>query len=306
MKISIITPCFNEEDNIREVYEKIKQVMCGYYEYEHIFIDNCSTDRTPYILRELAENDKNLKVIFNSRNFGLISCYHALMQCTGDCAIQVVADLQDPPELIDRLIMEWLKGFKIVLAVKRNSEENPLMFAVRNFYYKLYNRISNIKITQNFCGFCLIDRSIIEILRKIDDPNPDFRSLIAEIGFEKAIIPYTQPKRKHGKTKNNLYQLYDFAMLGLTNNSIIPMRLASFIGFTVAFKSLLVALGYFIYKLIYWQSFQLGIAPLIVGIFFFAGVQLCFLGIIGEYIGAIFKQVKRRPLVIEKERINFD
>ena len=306
--ISIVTPCFNEEENVKEVYQQVKDVFAQIagYRYEHIFIDNSSTDKTVPILREIAKNDFNVKVIINSRNFGVMNGYYALLQSAGDAVIQVVADLQDPPPMIKDLIKKWEEGYKIVLAVKNKSEESSVMFAIRQLYYKIYNQVSNIQIVTNYCGFGLYDKTIIDILRKLDDPYPDLRSLIGEIGFERAIVNYVQRKRKKGKTKNNFYNLYDQAMLGITRDSIIPLRLASFIGFSVATINLFVATGYFIYKLIYWNNFQLGIAPLVIGIFFFGGVQLFFLGIIGEYIGAIFTQVKKRPLVIEKERINFD
>ncbi len=306
--ISIVTPCFNEEENVQEVYQQVKNVFAQIagYRYEHIFIDNSSTDKTIQILREIAKNDFNVKIIINSRNFGVMNGYYAMLQSAGDAVIQVVADLQDPPLMIKDLIKKWEDGYKLVLAVKEKSEESKIMFTIRQLYYKIYNKISNIQIVTNYCGFGLYDKAIINILRKIDDPYPDLRSLIGEIGFERAILTYTQRVRKKGKTKNNFYNLYDQAMLGITRDSIIPLRLASFIGFSVAAINLLVAIGYFIYKLLYWQNFQLGIAPLVIGIFFFGGVQLFFLGVIGEYIGAIFTQVKKRPLVIEKERINFD
>jgi glycosyltransferase involved in cell wall biosynthesis len=307
--ISVVTPCFNEEENVQDVYQQVKDVFAQIpdYRYEHIFIDNSSTDKTVSILREIAKNDFSVKVIINSRNFGVArSPYHALMQSRGDATIVVMADLQDPPPIIKDLVKKWEEGYKIVFAIKEKSEESSVMFSIRQLYYNLYNKVSNIQIVTNYCGFGLYDKAILDILRKLDDPYPDIRSLLGEIGFERAIIPYVQPKRKKGKTKNNFYNLYDQAMLGITRDSIIPLRLASFIGFSVAAVNLLVAMGYFIYKLLYWQSFQLGIAPLVIGIFFFGGVQLFFLGVIGEYIGAIFTQVKKRPLVIEKERINFD
>ncbi|HOG91643.1 MAG TPA: glycosyltransferase family 2 protein [Smithella sp.] len=306
--ISIITPCFNEEENVREVYQQVKDVFAQIpaYRYEHIFIDNASTDKTISILREIAQSDFNVKVIINSRNFGTMNSYYAMFQCTGDAVIQVVADLQDPPPMIKNLIKKWEEGYKIVLAVKNKSEESKIMFTIRKLYYKVYNKVSNIQIVTNFCGFGLYDRTIIDIMRKIDDSRPDLRSLISEIGFEKELVNYVQPIRKKGKSKNNFYNLYDQAMLGITRDSIIPLRFASFLGFFVAVINLMVAMAYFIYKLIYWDSFQLGMAPMIIGIFFFGGVQLFFLGVIGEYIGAIFTQVKKRPLVIEKERINFD
>ncbi|HPM10939.1 MAG TPA: glycosyltransferase family 2 protein [Paludibacter sp.] len=307
--ITIVTPCFNEEENVKEVYQQVKDVFAQIpaYRYEHIFIDNASTDKTASILREIAKDDFNVKVIINSRNFGVArSPYHALMQSRGDASIVVMADLQDPPPVIKDLVRKWEEGYKVVFAIKERSEESSIMFAIRRFYYNLYNRVSNIQIITNYCGFGLYDKTILDILRKLDDPYPDIRSLLGEIGFEKAFINYVQPVRKKGKSKNDFYNLYDQAMLGITRDSIIPLRLASILGFSVAAINLMVAMAYFIYKLIYWDSFQLGMAPLIIGIFFFGGVQLFFLGIIGEYIGAIFTQVKKRPLVIEKERINFD
>lgn len=307
--ISIVTPCFNEEENVRVVYQQVKEIFEDIkdYAYEHIFIDNASTDQTVRILKEIAKKDFNVKIIVNSRNFGVArSPYYALLQSRGDATIVVMADLQDPPYLIKDLIKKWNEGYKIVLAIKGNSEESRLMFNVRKLYYNIYNKLSNVQIVTNYCGFGLYDKQIIDILRKFDDPYPDLRSLLGEMGFERALLTYVQPQRKKGKTKNNFYNLYDQAMLGLTSDSIIPLRLASFIGFFIAVISILVATGYFIYKLLYWQNFQLGIAPLVIGIFFLGGVQLFFMGIIGEYIGVILTQVKKRPLVIEKERINFD
>lgn len=306
--ISIVTPCFNEEENVLEVYRQVKNVFNELkdYRYEHIFIDNSSTDKTLQILKEIAQNDFNVKIIVNSRNFGIVNGYYAMLQSTGDAVIQLVADLQEPPYLIKDLLKKWEEGYKIVLAVKNKSEESKIMYAVRTFYYNTFNKLSDIQIINHFSGFGLCDRLIIDILRKIDDPSADLRGLLGEIGFEKAIINFTQPIRHRGVSKNNLYKLYDHAMLCITGYSKIPLRISTFIGFLIATLSLLVALGYFIYKLFFWNSFQLGIAPLIIGIFFFGGVQLLFLGIIGEYIGAIFTQVKKHPLVIEKERINFD
>lgn len=307
--ISIVTPCFNEEENVRDIYQQVKEVFDDLknYAYEHIFIDNASTDGTVQILKDIAQKDFNVKIIVNSRNFGVArSPYYALLQSGGDATIVVMADLQDPPFLIKDLIKKWEEGYKIVLAIKENSKESKMMFNIRKLYYSLYNKLSNVQIVSNYSGFGLYDKQVIAILRKFDDPYPDLRSLLGEIGLERTMISYVQPQRKKGKTKNNLYNLYDQAMLGITSDSRIPLRLASFIGFFTAIINILVALGYFIYKLLYWQNFQLGIAPLVIGIFFFGGVQLFFLGIIGEYIGIILTQVKKRPLVIEKERINFD
>jgi glycosyltransferase involved in cell wall biosynthesis len=308
-KISIVTPCYNEEENVRELYERVKNVMSSLdqYSYEHIFIDNASKDKTIDILREIAGQDRNVKVIINARNFGHIrSPYHALLQSGGDAVISIVADLQDPPEMIGEFIGKWEKGYRIVVGVKEKSEESPLFFAVRKLYYSVIGRLSEINLIKNFTGFGLYDRKVIEILRQIDDPYPYFRGLICDIGFERAEIPYVQPVRRRGFTKNNFYTLYDIALLGITNHSKVPLRLATMSGFVLAFLSLLVALGYFIYKVIFWNSFTLGIAPLVIGLFFFGSVQLFFIGIIGEYIGSIHTQVLKRPLVVEKERINFD
>lgn len=307
-RISILTACYNEEENIRELYRQVKDVCSPLvsYEFEHIFIDNASTDNTVNILREIAAHDKSVKVILNARNFGHIrSPYHGLLQCRGDAVISIVADLQDPPEMIPAFIKKWEEGYKIVIGVKRKSKENPMMFLLRKSFYNIIERISETEQIKNFTGFGLYDNSFMNVLRSLNDPYPYFRGAIAELGFARIEIPYIQPKREKGKTKNNFYTLWDMAMLGFVNHSKLPLRLASFIGFGVSLISLMVAIGYMIYKLFFWYSFQVGMAPLVIGIFFLGGVQLFFLGIIGEYIGAIFTQVKKRPLVIEKERINF-
>ncbi len=307
--ISILTACYNEQDNVEELCSKVKNVFSNLpqYQYEHIFIDNASTDRTVEILRKISKEDKHIKVIVNIRNFGHIrSPFYGIIQCKGDAVISVVADLQDPPELIKNFLEKWEEGYQIVVGVKTQSKENPIMFLIRKFYYKLISRFSETEQIKNFTGFGLYDKKFIEILSNLNEPYPYFRGLISEFGFNRFDVPYTQPKREHGKTKNNFYSLYDMAMLGFVNHSKVPLRLASFIGFSVAMLSFLVALGYFIYKIVFWDRFSLGTAPLVIGLFFFSSVQLFFIGIIGEYIGAIYTQVKKRPLVIEKERINFD
>lgn len=307
--ISIVTPCYNEEENIEECYRRVKELFAalGKYRYEHVFIDNASSDKTQAILRRLAAEDKNVKVIVNSRNFGHIrSPFYGMLQARGDAVIPFVADLQEPTQLIGEFLAKWEQGCKIVMGVKVRSSESSIMFTIRKLYYRLVKRLSEIELTNNFYGFGLYDRDVIEILKKMDDPYPYFRGLIAEIGFQPAKIEYHQPRRERGITKNNFYILYDMAMLGITSHSKVPLRLATFTGFCLANLSLLVAVGYFIYKLIFWNSFQVGMAPLVIGIFFFSAVQLFFTGILGEYIGAIYTQVLKRPLVIEKERINFD
>ena len=306
--ISIVTACFNEEENIEEVYRQVKTVINSLddYDYEHIFIDNASTDSTVSKLKSIAMVDKNVKIIVNTRNFGHIrSPFHALMEAKGDAVISIVADLQDPPEMIVEFLRKWEEGYKVVAGVKEKSEESFLFFSVRRFYYSLVNRLSDTELIRNFTGFGLYDRAVIDTLRRLGDPYPYFRGLIADLGYECAKIEYKQPLRKRGFTKNNLYTLYDMAMLGITNHSKVPLRLATFTGFLVSMFSLLVGMFYLIFKLLYWKSVMFGIAPLVIGLFFFSAVQLMFIGIIGEYIGSIHTQVLHRPLVIEKERINF-
>ncbi|MDD5593444.1 MAG: glycosyltransferase family 2 protein [Candidatus Margulisbacteria bacterium] len=307
--ISIMTACYNEEENIAEVYRRVKEIFAQklpMYSYEHVFIDNASTDRTVKILKEIAARDRNVKIIVNSRNFGHIrSPFHGLLQCRGDAVISLVADFQDPPEMIIDLIKKWEAGYKIVVGVKKESREARWMFAVRNLFYRIIGTLSEIEQVRGFTGFGLYDKKVIELLRQIDDPYPYFRGLIADIGFEVARLEYVQPARRQGRTKNNFYTLYDMAMLGITNHSKVPLRLAAMLGFGTAIVSALFAFGYLVYKLIFWDSFSVGIAPLVIGLFFFSAVQLFFIGIIGEYIGAIHTQVLKRPLVIEKERVNF-
>ena len=307
--ISIVTPCFNEEQNVENLYQQVKVLFDALpqYKYEHLFIDNSSTDKTVEILKKIASIDSNIKIIVNIRNFGHIrSPYYGILQANGDAVILLVADLQDPPYLITGFLEKWEEGFKIVIGTKYKSKENQILFFIRKIFYNTISGISETEQVKNFTGFGLYDKTFVSILRTIDEPYPYFRGLITELGFERTEIPYIQPKREKGKTKNNFYTLYDIAMLGFINYSKLPLRLASFIGFAVSLLSFLIAMGYFVAKLIFWSTFSIGVAPLVIGLFFFGGVQLFFLGIIGEYIGAIFTQVKKRPLVVEKERINFD
>ena len=307
-RISIVTPCFNEEGNVEDLHTQIIQVMSELpgYEFEHIYIDNASTDGTVPILRRLAATDSRVKVILNARNFGHIrSPFYGILQAHGDAVICMSSDLQDPPTLIKDFVKKWEEGFKAVLGVKTRSKETRLMFLLRRLYYRVLRKLSEVPLVENFTGFALYDQQVVRVLRRIDDPYPYIRGLIAEIGFETAKVEFVQPRRKRGITKNNLYTLYDMAMVGFTSNTKIPLRLATILGFITAAVSFLIGLFYFVYKLIYWNSFTTGLAPLIVGLFFVGGVQLFFLGIVGEYIGAIYTQVRHRPLVIEKERINF-
>ena len=307
--ISVVSGCYNEEENVRECYERVKKVFqeIGRYRYEHIFIDNASQDGTVAILRQIAAQDKNVKVIVNARNFGHIrSGYHAMLHAHGDAVISLVSDLQDPPELIKEFIKKWEEGFLVVIAVKADSAESPLFFVIRKAYYELVSRLAETELNKNATGFGLYDRRFVDILMEIGDPYPYFRGLVSEIGFPLVKIPYHQPVRKRGITSNNFYRLYDMAMLGITNHSKVPLRLATMLGFAVSFLSLFVAVGYLIFKLLYWDKFSLGLAPLEIGLFFFGSVQLFFIGILGEYIGAIHTQVQKRPHVVELERINFE
>jgi polyisoprenyl-phosphate glycosyltransferase len=306
--VSVVTPCFNEEDNVAELYRQVKEVFAGLpaYRYEHIFIDNASTDGTVAILRALAAADPQVKVIVNARNFGHIrSPYYALLQAHGDAVISLVADLQDPPALIPEFLKKWEEGYAVVIGQKEKSEESWLFFQLRGIYYRMLRRLSEVELIEHFTGFGLYDRKVMDVLRSLHDAYPYFRGLIADLGFESARIKYLQPLRKRGVTKNNFYTLYDMAMLGLTSHSKVPLRLAAFVGFACAAFSLLVALCYLVYKLVHWREFSVGVAPLVIGVFFLSSVQLFFLGLVGEYIGAIHTQVLGRPLVVEKERINF-
>jgi polyisoprenyl-phosphate glycosyltransferase len=306
--ITVITPCYNEQENIRLVYEEVKRVFDSLenYDYEHIFIDNASKDKTVDILKEIAETDKRVKIIVNARNFGHVrSPFHALRQARGDAVTGVVADLQDPPQLIKDFIKKWEEGYKVVMAVKTRSEESRIMFALRSLFYYTLNRLSDTELVENFTGFGLYDRTVIDAINSLDDPYPYFRGLIGEIGFEAAKIEYIQPERKRGITKNNFFSLYDLAMLGLTSHSKVPLRLATMLGFLSSAVCFVSGLFYLVYKLLYWSSFTVGMGPIVIGLFFVASVQLFFLGIVGEYVGSIHTQVLKRPLVVEKERINF-
>jgi len=308
--ITIVTPCYNEELNVREVYRRMSLVMAGYpqYRYEHLFIDNASKDATPSILREMAAEHKNIKVILNARNFGQArSPMHAFLQADGDVVGILYADLQDPPELFVEMFPEWEQGTLVVAAIKTSSDENSLMYLLRTLYYRLVARITNVEVMEHFTGFGLFDKRVVEELRKgFHDPYPYFRGMIAELGFPHKKVFYKQKRRERGITTNNLHTLYDLAMVGITNLSKVPLRLVVYCGFISGLLSLMMGLFYLIYKLIFWSSFSVGIAPLVLGLFFLGSVQLISLGIIGEYIGSIHTIVQNRPLVTEKERINFE
>lgn len=307
--ISIVTPCFNEEENVRRVYELVREIFAelGRYRYEHIFIDNASVDRTVPILKEIAAVDKNIKIIVNTKNFGPFrSPVHAQFQARGDAVIPLAADLQDPPELISEFIARWEAGYKIVAGVKKKSRESFPMASIRKFYYTMMSFLSETEQIKNFTGYGLYDRIVIDLILSTGDHFPYVRGLVCEMGYPISQIEYIRPQRERGITKNNIYDLYAQAMNGIVNQSKLPLRLATFIGFIVAVFSALVAVGYLVYKLLYWNEFNLGAAPLVIGLFFFSALQLVFLGIIGEYVGAIHGRLFQKWLVIEKERINFD
>jgi len=296
------------------VYRQVREVMQSLpprdgepYTWEHLFIDNASSDRTVEILRGICAEDRRVKVIVNTHNFGHIrSPFHGLLEARGDAVISIVADLQDPPEMIREFVARWEEGYRVVVAVKKESLERKSMFFVRTLYYKILGRLSDVPLIENFTGFGLYDRVVMDKLREIDDPYPYFRGLICDLGYERIEIPYVQPDRVRGVTKNNFYSLYDMAMLGITNHSKVPLRLAAMAGFLLSLLALLAALVYLVLKLAFWSEFNLGLAPLLIGIYFFGSVQLFFIGVLGEYILSIHTQVYHRPLVVEKERINFD
>jgi polyisoprenyl-phosphate glycosyltransferase len=308
--ISVVTPCYNEEGNVEELYSRVKNIITEslpHFSYEHIFIDNASTDNTVNILKKLATSDNNLKIIVNSRNFGgVCSPVYGMLQAQGDVVISIVSDLQDPPEMIPKFISEWENGNDIVLAIKETSQENFLMFNIRKFYYKLLAKLSQIEIFQNYTGFGLYDRKVIEAVRKLNDPAPFFRGMVAEIGYKVSKVNYNQPVRVSGSSEfTNFYSLYDVGILGIVSNSKLPLRMAILVGMLFGIISIIVGFGYFVTKLYYWDSMSLGIAPLIIITSLMFSTMLFFLGIIGEYIGAIYTQVLNRPLVFEKERVNF-
>ena len=309
--ISIVSSCYNEEQNLDELYEKVCAVFEGFngkYEFEYILADNGSTDGTAEKLRELARKDKRIKVIINSRNFGHIrSPFHAIRQATGDAVISIASDLQDPPELIKDMIEKWEIGKDVVLLQKTESEENFVMYNLRKFYYYVLNKITDngVELAQNCTGSGLFDRKVLDFFKSVDDPYPYFRGLVCEAGFEREYLQFKQPLRKRGITANNFYTLYDMGMTGLVKNSKIPLRIMAIMGFVMSFISLFGGIIYLIWKLLNWTTFSFGIAPIIISIMFISSIQLFCLGVLGEYIGAIYTRVDKKPLVLEKERINF-
>jgi glycosyltransferase involved in cell wall biosynthesis len=307
--ISVVSPCFNEEDNIIELYKRLLEVakQCPKYNFEYIFIDNASTDKTVDLLRDLALKSPSVKIIINTRNFGHIrSPYWGVIQSRGDATIYLASDLQDPPELIPKFIELWEAGAKVVMAIKPVSETGFFLHRIRKLYYKFLDKISDVPIIKDATGFGLYDKVVLDHVRTINDPYPYFRGIIAELGYQVSTIPFTQARRLRGVSKNNFYSLYDTAMLGIVSHSLVPIRVASFLGFFIGFLSILIAFAFFILKLIYWENFPLGIAPIIIGMFLIFGIILIFIGVIGEYVGSVHTYLQKRPIVVEKERINFD
>lgn len=306
--ISIVTPCYNEEENIAELYERVSSAIIGLdrYDFEIIFIDNASTDTTVSILRQLTEIDPRVKVIVNNRNFGQVrSPYWGVLQSTGIATVYLASDLQDPPEHIPKFIEEWERGWKIVLAVKPVSQTSLVFNLLRKLYYRLLNAISDVELVRDATGFGIYDHVVLDHVRKIKDPYPYFRGMICELGYPIKTITFDQPRRARGISKNNLFSLYDVAMLGIVSHSLVPLRLASILGFIMGISSVFAAFVYLVWKILYWNSFPLGVAPLIIVIFFMFGLLFIFIGLLGEYIGSIHTYLKNRPIVVEKERINF-
>jgi glycosyltransferase involved in cell wall biosynthesis len=308
--IGIFTPCYNEELGIAECYERVREVMetkVPKYDYVHLFIDNCSQDRTTAILKEIAARDKRVKIIINSRNFGLSrSPHYGMLHTEGDALIPILADLQTPPHLIPEFIAKWEQGYKMVIAIRTGMKEGFLLRHTRNAFYRIIARVSKIEQIKDFIGFGLFDRQIVDIMRDLGEPDPYFRGLVSEIGFEKAFVEYHQPPRKHGKSKHTFFDLFDLALLALTTYSKAPLQIMTLVGFIIAALSLLTGFGYLILKLIFWNYFPVGIVPLLIATFFLAAVQLIALGLIGEYVGLVLSYARHFPLVIEKERVNFD
>jgi len=306
--ISIVTPTYNEEENIDILYSRLKIIWQGFqnYNFELIIIDNASTDGTIGKLKEIARQDKSVKIIVNNKNYGhLRSPYWAMLQAHGDAVIFMASDLQDPPEILPLFIKQWEAGYKVVLGIKPKSNTNRISHGLRKFYYRVLNKISTVEIVNDATGFGIYDKRVMDLIREINDPNPYFRGLVCELGFPIKAVAFEQARKLRGVTKNSLYTLFDMAMMGFVNYSLIPIRLASILGIILGGISLLLGIIFFFIKIIWWNYIPLGIAPLAIGLFFILGLMLIFIGILGEYISSIIPYVKRRPIVIEAERINF-
>lgn len=309
-KISITIPCYNEEENVYPLHDALVEMFerdLPNYEYELLYIDNCSSDRTRELLKELGKQDKHVKAILNAKDFGQFnSPYYGMMQTTGDCTILMAADFQDPVEMVPKYVAEWEKGYKIVIGRKTSSKESSIVYHLRSLYYKIIKKFSEVEQIEHFTGFGLYDKDFMDVLRNLKDPTPFLRGIVAELGYKRKEIPYEQPQRRAGKTHNNWYSLYDAAMLSFTSYTKIGLRLATFIGIFVGALSFIIAIVYLIMKLVLWDTFTAGMAPVIIGMFFLGSVQLFFLGFMGEYILSMNQRIMNRPLVIEEERINFD
>lgn len=309
-KISVVIPTYNEEGNVKPLARAIVNVMeneLPEYDYEILFIDNHSKDNTRLFLRQLCGDNKKIKAIFNARNFGQIrSPVYGLKQAQGDCVIRMCADFQDPVEMIPKFVREWEKGWKIVIGIKKSSKEKKMMYWIRTLYYKLIRKITDIDHIEHFTGFGLYDKAFVDVVRQLHDPMPYLRGIIAELGFDYKAIPYEQQRRKAGKSKNNFYSLYDYAMIGITSYSKVVLRMATFVGFIVGGISFVAGIVYFILKLLYWDRFSAGVAPLLIGVFFLGSMQLFFIGFLGEYVLSINTRVLDRPLVVEELRLNFE
>ncbi len=307
--VSVVVPCYNEEENVRAMADALREMFAAElpaYRYEIIFIDNDSRDKTREIIREICAEDPDVRGIFNARNFGQFnSPYYAMLQSSGDCTVLMAADFQDPVELIPRYVHEWENGSKIVIGIKKSSRENRFMYWLRGCYYKIIKKLSDVEQIEQFTGFGLYDASFIRVLRELDDPTPFLRGIVAELGFKRKEIPYEQPKRRAGKTSNNFYRLYDAAMLSVTSYTKAGIRLATFIGGFSCAVSFVVAVIYLVMKLIWWDRFPAGMAPMLIGMLFLGSVQIFFIGMIGEYVLSINQRVMKRPLVVEEERLNF-
>ena len=309
-KISIVVPCFNEEENVVPMADAIREEFkknLSSYEYEIIFIDNDSKDNTRELIRELCNSDKCIKGIFNAKNFGQFnSPYYGMLQSTGDATVLMAADFQDPVEMIPKYVAAWEEGYKIAIGIKKSSQENKIMYHLRSLYYKTIKKLSEVEQIEHFTGFGLYDKAFINVMRNLDDPVPFLRGIVAELGFRRKEIPYEQPQRRAGITSNNLYRLYDAAMLSVTAYTKVGLRLATFAGVILSGISMIIAIIYLILKLLYWDRFPAGMAPILIGMLFLGSIQIFFIGLIGEYILTINQRVMKRPLVVEEERLNFD
>lgn len=307
--VSIVVPCYNEEENVEPLSQAIISIFekeLPDYRYELIFIDNDSADSTRDIIRRLCAGNPDIKGIFNAKNFGQFnSPYYGMLQSTGDCTILMAADFQDPVEMIPKYVKEWENGYKIVIGIKKSSKESKIMYWLRSCYYKMIKKLSDIEQIEHFTGFGLYDKKFMDVLRNLDDPTPFLRGIVAELGFKRKEISYEQPKRRAGKTSNNFYRLYDAAMLSITSYTKVGLRLATIFGSICSAISMVVAVIYLVLKLLYWDRFPAGMAPMLIGMCFLGSVQIFFIGLVGEYILTINARVMKRPLVVEEERLNF-